>query len=93
MTTKLVRQSVVQAGPIVTTIGRRYDAVGIGYIYEGEIYKTLGNGYAVPAANSWFGLDGIFQDGGDFYVETTRGMELTDEIRKQARETLEKLRL
>lgn len=71
MTALLNAQTLRESGEIVTT-EVRYGGIGIGYLLNGQVYVTTGNGGVVEAENDVNGLVGFARDGGEGYHAKAR---------------------
>lgn len=58
--------SEIRNHEMVTTINR-LGGIGIGYLVEGQVWKTTGSYWAVKAEDDVFGMTQYHQDGGRMY--------------------------
>ena len=62
---------IARTGEKVTTISQ-FGAVGVGYLYEGEVWKSTGSYFAVKAKQDVGGMKRFIRDGGDAYRKAVK---------------------
>ena len=65
----MIKGSIIESlGKAVTTLSK-CDGIGFGYLYEGKVYESLGNGYYEFATISPFPVIAYVIDNGKAYKE------------------------
>lgn len=59
-------QGLRESGQVVTTV-LQHGGLGLGYLMDGQVYVTTGNGGVILAADDVFGTENYYADGGAAY--------------------------
>lgn len=70
---KAIPHSIAVTGEVVTT-RLRYGGIGLGYLFNGHVYKTTGSYWAVRADVDMIPMISYVCDGGREYLKTVRGL-------------------
>jgi hypothetical protein len=70
-----LKASVAERGERVTTVSN-HGGIGLGYLVDGVVYKSGGNGWYYPAAEGFGGLKTFYRDGGADYPKAVNSLNL-----------------
>lgn len=72
MKTIKTHTEVIKGEKVTTHL--KYDGIGLGYLIDGEVYKTTGSYYAVNAKDDVIPMLSYDQDNGDGYLAKCRNI-------------------